>query len=163
MARTAKTAAVFIRSGTLSDVGFLREMLREAARVSAEERLAPEIARYVDGWGRLGDAAVVAVRGRERIGAAWYRLFGDADPGYGFVDAGTPELSIAVVPQLRGRGVGSALLAALLERAAEEGFDGLSLSVSPANPAVSLYLRHGFLRVPSRDEHWTMVCHLARD
>ena len=38
---------------------------------------------------------------------------------------------------------------------------GDSLSVDPQNPALRLYERVGFTRVPSRDDHWTMVLDLA--
>jgi hypothetical protein len=57
-------------------------MLFEAAYLSGAARPVPEgwgdprIARYVKGWGRPGDEAVIALGddGR-RLGAAWYRLF----------------------------------------------------------------------------------------
>ena len=129
---------------------------------AGEEWADPGIARYVTGWGRPGDGAVIAVGddGR-RLGAAWYRLFSEAEPGFGFVDAETPEISIAVVPASRGRGIGTALLAALVELGRDEGFHALSLSVSPENPAVRLYERAGFVRVESRDSHWTMRVDLS--
>jgi ribosomal-protein-alanine N-acetyltransferase len=138
-------------------------MLFEAAYPSGAARPVPEgwgdprIARYVKGWGRPGDEAVIALGddGR-RLGAAWYRLFPEESPGFGFVDGETPEISIAVVPASRGRGIGTALLATLVGRARHGGFHALSLSVSPENPAVRLYERAGFVRVESRDRHWTM-------
>ena len=71
-----------------------------------------------------------------------------SSPGYGFVDEQTPELAIAVVPNARGKGVGSALLEALLERARSEGYPSLSLSVDRLNKgAIALYEQHGFQRV----------------
>lgn len=80
---------------------FLREMLYEAAcwrpgtsRPPRDEVLSlHENALYLEGWGRNGDAAVVALGpdGGGRIGAAWYRLMPPEDPGYGFVDASTPK------------------------------------------------------------------------
>jgi ribosomal protein S18 acetylase RimI-like enzyme len=160
---------VAIRAASPSDVDFLGEMLSEAAyRAGALRPRAgegwgdPRIARYLTGWGRPGDGAVIAVGddGR-RLGAAWYRLFSEEQPGFGFVDAKTPEISIAVVPTFRGQGIGTALLAGLVERARHEGFDALSLSVSPENPAVRLYERAGFVRVESRDRHWTIRVDLS--
>jgi ribosomal protein S18 acetylase RimI-like enzyme len=153
-----------IRAGDASDLEFLRAMLLEAAyrpgntRPSVDEMSrTPEIARYIADWGRAGDTAFVAVdeQGRQ-LGAAWYRLFSPDEPGFGFLDSATPEVSIGVVPSWRGQGIGSALLEALIERARKDGFWALSLSVNPENPAVALYERLGFSRVPSRDEHWTM-------
>ena len=125
-------------------------------RPARDEILAdPSIARYVTGWGREGDTALIAEE-ESPVGAAWYRVFRAEEPGFGFVDEDTPELSIAVVPERRREGIGSALLGALIDRAREDGRRALSLSVSPDNPAVSLYVRFGFARVPSRDDHWTM-------
>ena len=87
---------------------------------------------------------MIAVEEAFPVGAAWYRLFRRDQPGYGFVDERTPELAIAVVPSKRGHGIGEQLLTSLIERARESGYDALSLSVEPGNPARKLYERHGF-------------------
>jgi ribosomal protein S18 acetylase RimI-like enzyme len=100
--------------------------------------------RYVDNWGRPGDASMIALDDGIAVGAAWYRLFTRVAPGYGFVDESIPELTIAVVPSRRGRGFGDELLEGLQERAREEGYSALSLSVEKANPALRLYERFGF-------------------
>lgn len=103
--------------------------------------------RYVEDWGRSDDTAVIAVdpaAGRG-VGAAWYRLFPANAPGYGFVDASTPEVAIGVAPGWRGRGAGGVLLDALLGAARSRGFAALSLSVEPDNPAARLYERKGFV------------------
>ena len=75
------------------------------------------VQRYVMSWGRPGDAAVIAYCDSGNVGAAWYRLFKEREPGYGFVDEQTPELSIAVVPSCRGKGYGEELLVGLLAQA----------------------------------------------
>ncbi|HET9214494.1 MAG TPA: GNAT family N-acetyltransferase, partial [Gaiellaceae bacterium] len=117
---------------------FLEAMLLEAVcwRAAApggppvEEVLAdPQVALYVEGWGRTGDAGVVAVDGGQPVGAAWYRLFTVDRPGLGFVDEQTPELSIGVLAGARGRGEGTELLRALLQQATAAGFRTVSLSV----------------------------------
>jgi GNAT superfamily N-acetyltransferase len=118
------------------------------------------VSRYARGWGRPGDTAVIALEGGFPVGAAWFRLFPPAEPGYGFVDESTPELAIAVVPSKRGHGIGDELLLALLARAKEAGYQRLSLSVEPGNPARKLYERHGFEVVDEGDEAWTMVASL---
>ena len=153
------------------DLGFLWDMLYEAAfwrpevpRPPREEALSgAALARYLDGFGRPGDAAVVAVdrAGGARLGAAWYRLMTEDEPGYGFVSPGVPELSIGVAGHSRGRGVGSALLAALLERAEEEGFDALSLAVENGNPAARLYERCGFRKLFRIENGWAMKAETA--
>ena len=134
-------------------------------RPAFEEQLAqPELRRYVEGWGRKGDLAVVALdRLDEPIGAAWLRVFESNEPGYGFVAPDVPELSIAVYPECRGRRIGTLLLSTLVTRAQAEGHRAMSLSVAPENPAARLYARQGFEVVPAgggRDSV-TMVLDLA--
>jgi len=147
-----------IRRGGPQDVPFLRDMLHHAFywRENAPEMEDLPVSRYVLGWGRRGDASVIAIEDYWPVGAAWYRLFTREDPGYGFVDEETPEISIAVVPSKRGGGHGSQLLKALIERAREDGYKALSLSVEPDNPALKLYERLGFRKVGETGGSWTM-------
>jgi len=101
-----------IRSASGTDLPFLRKMLYTAAfwrpnqtspLTFEEALLPPEISRYVEGWGRPSDTAFVAVdMDFQPIGAAWFRLFDPATPGYGFVDPSIPEVTIAVIPDWRG-------------------------------------------------------------
>jgi ribosomal protein S18 acetylase RimI-like enzyme len=115
-------------------------------RVNALETDIP-LSRYVDNWGRAGDVAVIAHETGNRVGAAWLRLFRASEPGYGFVDEQTPELSIAVVPSRRRHGQGQELLDGLLEAARAAGHQQVSLSVEDGSPAVDFYERNGFERV----------------
>jgi GNAT superfamily N-acetyltransferase len=141
-----------IRLAQLDDEPFMWDMAWEATAVDAGMRALgreaafaiPHARRYLDGWERPGDAAVVAVVDGQRLGAAWYRLFPAEDPGWGFVATDVPELSIGVAAEARGRGVGSALLDALLTLARERGYRAVSLSVDRRNPARRLYERKGF-------------------
>ncbi len=150
----------------------MRDMLYEAAcwrpgtpRPPREEVLAAhEISHYIEAWGRPGDAAVVAVNATGgRAGAAWYRLMRPEDPGYGFVNAATPEVVIGVLPEYRGRGVGSALLDGLLRTARAQGFAALSLGVETGNPALRIYERHGFVKLFDRGGSRTMKADLSAD
>ena len=155
-----------IRTAGPQDVPFLRDMLRHAYywRVeSVTESGEPPVQRYVERWGRPGDTALIAIQDFQRVGAAWFRLFTDDNPGYGFVDEETPELSIAIVPSKRGTGLGSELLDALLERARADGYDAITLSVEKDSPAVSLYERHGFQRLGEDDGGVTMKVNLQED
>ena len=113
----------------------------------------------MSGWGRPGDAGVIGEDDRP-VGAAWLRLFPSDDPGYGFVAADVPELSIAVASESRGRGVGGRLLDALVDVARDEGHRAVSLSVEPDNPARRLYQRAGFVRVADDGGAWTMLLEL---
>jgi ribosomal protein S18 acetylase RimI-like enzyme len=90
------------------------------------------------------------------IGAAWLRLLTGNDRGYGYVDETTPELSIALTPEYRGKGIGSQLLTRLLENA-KSHFSGICLSVHVDNPARHLYQRFGFEAVKEEGSSVVMV------
>ena len=152
-----------IRRGNRQDVRFLKDMLRHAFYWRSGGALEDSsLWRYVAGWGRRGDAAVVALEGGLPIGAAWYRLFTRDEPGFGFVDEETPEISIAVVPSRRGRGIGSELLDALIDVAQEQGYSGLSLSVADESPAMHMFQQLGFEKAAQTDGSWTMRLNLSR-
>ena len=152
-----------VRRGLPADVRFLRDMLQHAYYWRA--RAAGAVTgRYVKGWGRRGDAAVIALENGFPVGAAWYRLFTEREPGYGFIDERTPELAIAVVPGARGKGFGEELLVALCRQARAESHLALSLSVDPANPSLRLYEKHGFEKVAETDDgSWIMVSKLESE
>lgn len=93
----------YIRQINNNDIQFLWDMLYEirAARCLRERKESPsreilktpELAKYVQNWGRTGDAGFVAISSdnQTRMGAAWYRLFREDNKGYGYVDSETPE------------------------------------------------------------------------
>ena len=150
-----------IRTVQIQDVSFLWDMLYEAAAVSEgmralgkEKALSlPVNRKYVEEWGRLGDAGVIAVDQMERpLGAAWYRLHPEEAPGYGFVSPLIPELTIGVRADTRGQGIGQAPLQALIALAQSQGYAALSLSVDRNNPACRLYERLGFCDAEVSDQ-----------
>ncbi|MBO0792235.1 MAG: hypothetical protein J2P36_14990, partial [Ktedonobacteraceae bacterium] len=94
-----------IRPVENKDLTFLEEMLYEAAAVAETVRALgreqaltlPSVNKYLAGWGRAGDVGRITVDHRQvPLGAAWYRLFPIEEPGYGFVAADIPELTIGV-------------------------------------------------------------------
>lgn len=136
---------------TRDDEPFLWDALYHAVHVAQGEApppretvRRPELARYVAEWmERPDDLGVGAEAEGALVGAAWLRRWTGPDRGYGYVDAATPELSMALLPGWRGRGTGTVLLRRLLAEA-DEQFGAVSLSVSLANPAQRLYRREGF-------------------
>lgn len=146
-----------VREISPADGEFLVDMVLEAANWDSDlvtrrtVLTTPRLARYATGWGRQGDLGLVAFdldgpRGLQiPVGAAWIRYFASTEPGYGFVEPGVPEVTMAIIPTRRRLGIGRALLGALLTRARESGASRLSLSVGRGNPAEQLYRQAGFV------------------
>jgi ribosomal protein S18 acetylase RimI-like enzyme len=91
------------------------------------------------------DGTLVAVAGTEIVGSLHIERSGH---GFG-------EIGMAVAREWRGRGVGSALLAAAIEWARERGLHKLSLSVFAHNAAaIALYRKFGFVEEGRRVKHY---------
>jgi len=118
----------------------------------------PELYIYIDGFGdRPGDCGAIAEIENKIAGAAWTRII----PAYGHIDDNTPELAIAVLPEYRGQGVGTAMLTRLFELLRRRGYKRTSLSVQKANPAVRLYQRVRYKVFRENEEDWIMVKNLV--
>jgi GNAT superfamily N-acetyltransferase len=160
---------VQLRSGRTTDLDFLKEMLFEAffwdtstkRPLFASFRDTPEFSKLLVGWERRGDRAIIADESGTRIGAAWSRLWTPALHSYGFVDAATPEIAMAVRQDYRSKGLGRRLLDALVETARADGVPALSLSVSPLNFARQLYESAGFRKVGESGTSWTLLFSLS--
>ena len=159
------TEAFAVRPALKDDEMLLIDMLIEAANWPPDRRFSrswvlsdPKLVHYVIGWPREGDVGLVAenVTG-EAVGAIWWRYFTATDPGYGYVDDATPEVTVGVVPRWRGRGIGRALVRALLAEARSRAVDRLCLSVERANPAMRLYAHEGFVTLSSGTDSDTML------
>ena len=154
-----------IRELESADADFLGVMLYEAVywdpakkRLPAEFVLAhPALTIFHAGWGRRGDAGLIAEVDDHPAGVVWYRLFTEAEHGQGFVDEATPELAISVADGHRGQGIGGALMEAINDRARAEGFERISLSVDADNPAKRLYARLGYVEYGPGDDLGRMI------
>lgn len=142
------------------NIPFLWDMLYEIryARCVREGKLPPsrdilkipELAKYVQGWGRTGDQWFIAISrdNQASIGAAWYRLFTEDDKGYGYINSETPEIAIAILPEYRNKGLGQVLMLHLLKQAKADGYQQISLSCGLTNAnALHLYQKLGFEKV----------------
>lgn len=131
---------------------------REGEQARPEQLAEPHIAHYAEGFGRPGDTGAVAFEAGRPVGAGWVRLLPQQDPGYGFVAPDIPELTLAVMPGQRGRGLGGGLLDAVLDQARAAGHRAVSLSVEDGNTAARrLYERAGFRPVGRVGNSDTMV------
>lgn len=91
------------------------------------------------------EGTLVAVAGEEVIGSIHVQ---PTRHGFG-------ELGMAIAREWRGRGVGSALMAAAIEWARERGLHKLSLSVFAHNTAaIALYRKYGFVEEGRRVKHY---------
>lgn len=119
----------------------------------------PEIRHYITDWGRKHDRGILAVEiaSGKAIGAAWLRIWPEDDHGYGYVDTETPELTISICEEHRGRGVGTELMRRLLDIATKH-HKAVSLSVDKINTlAFRLYLRLGFRIVRENKDDFIML------
>lgn len=132
-----------LRPATADDAAFIVEMARHACVI--EDWPVPD-ADDDDTQSLLpgsDDIVVVATDATGlSIGAVW--TFRHDTPL--MVDTeglSLPELTIGVAPEMRGNGVGGALLDELAVRCATT-YDALTLNVHQRNPAAHLYQRKGF-------------------
>jgi ribosomal protein S18 acetylase RimI-like enzyme len=131
---------------------YYASLMDQTLEPMGEAKLHPNISRYFLTWGRRGDLGFVAEEKQSKlpVGAAWCRVFSEQNKGYGFISDAVPELSIAVLPEYRYTGIGTALIKELLN-AIQDKFPAISLAVRSTNPALHLYERLGFVRIPDRD------------
>lgn len=114
-----------------------------------------------EGFGtRPDDRAVVAEADGEVAGACWVRTTDEC----GHIDDDTPSFSISLYKGYRGRGLGTAMMGALLDELRDAGYARASLSVQKENQALRLYERLGFRIVGDGfdDSEWHMVIDLQR-
>jgi GNAT superfamily N-acetyltransferase len=148
---------VIVRRGDRLDVPFLRSLLPFAYNWHvANFETDVSISHYVDGWGRKGDASVIAMEDGHSVGAAWFRLFTAGSPGYGFVDVDTPEMTIVVVPTKQQQGIGEQLLEALINRALSDGYAAISISIRRGDPDEDRLASNGFVPAGEAGETVTL-------
>jgi GNAT superfamily N-acetyltransferase len=145
-----------IRQLTAQDEPVLWEMLYHGLSSGGQQELLsrevirrPEIARYVEGWGRVGDAGFVAhdKKNQSLLGAAWLRQPKDeSNP--------SPELALAVKPEHRKHGIGTALLTQLVRANPDQST--ISISFVAGKPVLRLYERFGFKVIQQQPDRVVM-------
>ena len=155
---------VIIRKLCTEEAGLLKDFLYEAIfipegvepppRDIVEQ---PELRIYYEYFGRgAADHCLVAEADGHVVGAVWTRIMND----YGHVDDETPSFAISLIPEYRGKGIGTRLMRNMLNLLKEQGFKQASLAVQKANYAVRMYKKVGFEIIDENDEEYIMVCTL---
>jgi len=162
----AAPAGVRFRDVTADDAALLRHATLAAMNWRTEtfsdaDLDRPDFAHYFTGYDPSRDGGLLAVDGEGPVGVAWVRFLPADDPGYGFVSEDVPELTMAVEPRGRGRGIGTALLTRLLAAGRSAGWPGVCLSVEDGNTGARiLYERVGFRTVGRNGDSDTMLTRL---
>ena len=136
-----------IRPGRVEDARELAEVF--AAIAEERDGIASEPPVDVDGRAEVFAASIggtiVAIAGPRIVGS----LHMDSSR------FGVGEIGMALLPEWRGRGVGSALLAAAIDKARANGLHKLALEVFPHNEAaIALYRKFGFVEEGRRIKHY---------
>lgn len=140
-----------LRAAGQGDLDLLWDFLAMAAYEpdATAAKAVPFVAAHLTGWQRPSDFGFVAEIDGAAVGAAWARHIPAADNPF-HIDDRSPVVTIAVRDGVRGKGVGVTLLRALIDEAVARGLR-LSLDVRETNPAMRLYERLGFRRVPGQE------------
>ena len=151
--------ACSVAVATPEDAAFLREMARHAATLEDRPLPAADAEAVTELVPADVQDALVAVSATGlRLGAAW--LLDRRVPLVPTLPS-APEVCMALAPDNRNRGVGTALLQAVISRAAAQGHAALVLNVHLRNTAaLRLYMKCGF-RVAGAGRGWFGVA-LAR-
>ena len=104
----------------------------------------------------MDDFCLCAEVDRKVVGAVWVRNI----QGFGSIDDQTPEFSISLYSDYRGKGIGTAMMRAMLQKLKEKGYAKTSLAVQKDNYALKMYTAVGFEIVDKNEEEYIMVCPL---
>jgi GNAT superfamily N-acetyltransferase len=157
--------AIRIRAAEADDAAFMTSMLISAMNWSPENTTSPaalladpQVWHYIADWPQPDDQGLIAVDDDGRaLGACWLRYRPSTRPGFGFIAADVPELTIGVRSDARHTGIGRALLQAMADQARSRGVTQLSLSVEHGNPAAHLYRSEGWRTVKAEPDADTMT------
>ena len=87
----------------------------------------------------------------EVVGAIWTRKLNKEHNSNGFMDENTPVLNIAVKPEFRKQGIGSAMIEQFLLEAGEL-YEQISISVLDNPNTIKFFQKHGFEKVENTDK-----------
>lgn len=120
----------------------------------------PEIKNYIEDFGKVDDHCLIAEINGVVVGAVWTRILCGTVKGFGNIDDKTPEFAISLYKPYRKKGIGKALMKAMITLLNEKGYEKTSLAVQKDNYAVRMYQSVGFEIVSELEEEFLMVCKL---
>lgn len=132
------TRTLLLRAGSPRDIDIVEALMAQSFD-----------ARFGEAWTRGQCLGVLAMPGVRLLLAQ----LDDAPAGFAMTRQVADEIELlllATLPAQRRRGVGAALLRALLADAATEGLAKIHLEVRAGNDAVRLYTGNGFTKVGER-------------
>lgn len=132
------TRTLLLRAGTARDIDTVEALMAQAFDP-----------RFGEAWTRGQCLGVLAMPGVRLLIA----YLDDAPAGFAMTRTVADEvelLLLATAPAQRRRGVGAALLRAIVAEAESDGLAKIHLEVRAGNDAVRLYTGHGFSKVGER-------------
>jgi len=146
-----KPTLYFLRS---SEQKITTDMLRYSMRLDQLNKSLtdfPALNIYEKFYGLSAkDLGLYALVDNKIAGAVWIRLLKADDGAMAYVDANTPVLNIAVIPEFREKGIATAMLEQFLQEAGSV-FEQISVSLLQDSHAVKLFEKFGFTRVPASE------------
>ena len=107
----------------------------------------PELETYTKLYGLTSkDLGLYALKENKITGAVWLRILKESDNSNAFIDDKTPVLTIAVKPEFRGEGIGSAMIEQLLLEAGSI-FEKVSISILNNERTVKYFEKFGFCKL----------------
>lgn len=119
----------------------------------------PDLQVYIRDFGKeKDDICFVAEADNKIVGAVWVRDM----PDYGHIADGVPSFAISLYKEYRNFGIGTELMATMLDELRQRGYEKTSLAVQKANYAVRMYKKAGFEIIDENEEEYIMVCNLKK-
>ena len=136
------TTATDLREGDVRDLDHIDRMMAAAFDP-----------RWGEAWTRNQIIGILSVPG------VWLTIAeqGGRAAGFALVRGVLDEaelLLLAVIPEMRRRGVGAALLRSVVGDCALRGIASLHLEVREGNDAINLYINSGFIKVGERRDYY---------
>lgn len=148
-------------AGLLKDFTYEAIFIPEGIEMPARDIVErPELKMYYEDFGSgPADYCLAAADADRVIGAVWTRIMND----YGHVDENTPSFAISLLPEFRGKGIGTRLMEEMLLLLEGCGYKQASLAVQKANYAVRMYEKAGFKTINENEEEYIMICDLQKE